>query len=67
MKTTYYVEDPNGQIVNYYQRLHMAKEALIKLNCLDNHRIVCLKGQYQYEGTHAYYLRHNGKKFYKGV
>jgi hypothetical protein len=63
--TTYYIEDSNGEILGYWSQLKPAKDMVIALgipfNCL---RIVCLKGQYKYEGRHAYYMKYNGKAFY---
>lgn len=61
MKTSYYVEC-NGEILGYYLSLHQAKQHLLEIY-LRGARIVCLKGQYIFEGNHYYYLTYNGQKF----
>lgn len=63
MYTTYYIETlDNYAIFAYYDRLYAAKSDLVKLNP-NIARIVCLKGQYRYEGQHAYSITYNGKRF----
>lgn len=66
MSTTYYIENSNSEIVNYFGRLSDAKRVLTTL-VPNEYRIVCLKGQYKYEGRHAYFVYFNGLKFSRGV
>ncbi len=70
--TTYYIENLNDfQVYGYFNTLYDAKQTLLKMLtntndiiiCLNDFRIVCLKGPYKYEGRHAYYLIFNGTKF----
>ena len=62
---TYYIEDSNGEILNYTQTLSDAKQLL---QCMlgaygaNDLRIVCLSGPYKYEGVHLYYLKFNPTK-----
>lgn len=64
MKTTYYIEVlSDHQIYSYFTRLKDAKYDLVKMFKDNKARIVCLKGQYKYEGRHVYYMTYDGKKF----
>lgn len=56
---TYYIES-NGVLQNYYNTLKEAKYDLVKMfKPNDNTFIMCIEGQYKYEGRHCY------KVFYK--
>ncbi len=64
MKTTYYIEGLSDHFIYaYFDRLHWAKYELVKLFKPGHARIVCLKGQYKYEGYHAYEVTYDGKRF----
>jgi len=74
MFTTYYIEDCNGNIVNYWNRLQDAKDYFLFMSsgnaeneyvARNDLRIVQLKGSYKYEGKHVYYLTYDGMKWIK--
>lgn len=51
MKTTYYIELPDGQLANWFTRLRDAKAYGEKL--FNEFKIVTVKGPYLCEGYHA--------------
>lgn len=67
MYTTYYIENSNYEIQAYYTQLKWAKYDLVKMFKSEQARIVCLKGQYKYEGRHAYFITHDGTKFRRSM
>lgn len=61
---SYYIEDCNGEIIEYTKTLTEAKEILqtmLGAYSANDLRIVALKGQYFGEGFHKYYLTYDIK------
>lgn len=66
MYTTYYIElNSDKSILGYFTRLYDAKYDLVKMTKPGHARIVCLKGQYKYEGSHFYEVTYTVNKWNK--
>lgn len=61
MIRTYYIENANHQIIEYFFTLRDAKKYFLKHS--QSIKIVALKGQYYGEGFHQYYLYGKNGKF----
>lgn len=64
MKTSYIIENHNGEIIGYSIQLCEAKR-ILERNSPKLGKITCLKGPYFHEGFHHYYLIFDGKKYNK--
>jgi len=61
MKTTYYVETHDGQLLNYFNKLRDAKDFGESGN--KDFKIVKLVGPYKYEGRHDRILEFTNGKY----
>ena len=63
MKTTYIIENAEGEILQYFHRLSDAKYDLIKQFNNNRCSILCMKGPSFGEGWHQYRIEWTGSKW----